>query len=112
MATSTSKESDMFNLMEMGLKAQEATVKANRDAEVFRIVRPDETLHAVMLEAIRNGAFVWANAELKRTVISKVKPNGEGWVKVHGTYSMPVIQQFVESADDDNDAALAKQGGQ
>lgn len=91
----------MFNLMEMGLKAQEATVKANRDAEVFRIVRSDETLHAVMLEAISKGAFVWANAELKRTVISKVKPSGEGWVKVHGTYSMPVIQQFVESADDD-----------
>lgn len=91
----------MFNLMEMGLKAQEVTVKANRDAEVFRIVSSDETLHAVMLEAISKGAFVWANADMQKTVISKVKPNGEGWTKVHGTYSTPMIKRFVPYSDDD-----------
>lgn len=105
----------MFNLMEMGLKAQEATVKANRDAEVFRIVSSDETLHAVMLEAISKGAFVWANDDLKKTVISKVKPNGEGWVKVHGTYSMSGIQRFVAYSDDDtfpDDAAGTHPAGE
>jgi len=89
----------MFNLMEMGLKAQEVTVK-DRDAEVFRIVRSDETLHAVMLEAISKGAFVWVNDDLQKTVISKRSPSGN-WHKVHGTYSMPVIQGFVEFSDDD-----------
>lgn len=76
-----------FDLMKQGLDVQGAIVKANQDADISRIVSSDETLHAVMLEAISKGAFVWANAELKRTVISKVKPNGEGWVKVHGTYN-------------------------
>lgn len=90
----------MFDLMQQGLDVQGAIVKANQDADLFRIVRGDETLHAVMLEAISKGAFVWVNDDLQKTVISKRSPSGN-WHKVHGTYSMPVIQQFVESADDD-----------
>lgn len=91
----------MFDLMKHGLDVQGAIVKANQDADVFRIVRGDETLHAVMLEAISKGAYVWANSAKQRTCINTSMPNGEGWTKVHGTYSMPVIRRFVESAGDD-----------
>lgn len=89
----------VFDLMAYGLKQQRAMLDMR--PAYSRIVRSDENLHDVLAEAIEHGAYVWANSSKQRTCINTSMPNGEGWVKVHGTYSMPVIQQFVESADDD-----------
>lgn len=76
----------MLNLIETGLAGQQAYLDST--PSFFRIVRPDEELAGVMLEAIGKGAYVWANPAKRKTVISTVKPHGD-WHKVHGTYTMP-----------------------
>lgn len=63
-------------------------VQTVQTADYSRIVGDDESLHDALLEAIRQGSFVWANPTLQRTVISKTKPHGT-WYKVHGTMRMP-----------------------
>jgi hypothetical protein len=50
-------------------------------ANVIRIVGKDETLVSVMLEAIRQGAYVFTD-QINRTVIAKKAP--PGFKKVHG----------------------------
>ena len=89
----------VFDLMAYGLKQQRAMLDMR--PSYSRIVRADENLHEVLAEAIEHGAYVWANSAKQRTCINTSMPNGEGWAKVHGTYSMPMVQQFVESTDDD-----------
>jgi len=76
-----------FNLMEHGLAQQQAILDMR--PHYSRIVGADENLHEVMLEAIEHGAYVWANPAKKRTCINTSMPNSKGWMKVHGTYSMP-----------------------
>jgi len=56
-----------------------------------RIVGCNENLHEVMLEAIEHGAYVWANPAKQRTCINTSMPNSKGWMKVHGTYTMPPL---------------------
>lgn len=52
---------------------------------IGRIVRRDELLADVMLEAISQGLYVWT--DFKRTVIARERPRG--MQKVHATYRLP-----------------------
>lgn len=66
----------MFNLMSAGLQAQAVSI-----GKFYRIVSATENLHDVLLEAIENRAFVWANITTQKTVISTGKPDGD-WRKI------------------------------
>lgn len=68
----------MFDLMQMGLAAQQATVDANKATQYTRIVQPQELFSDVFYEAIEHRCFVWSNG--RKTIISDRAPHG--FVKV------------------------------
>jgi hypothetical protein len=72
-----------MNLIEIGLASQAQSL-ALANATYTRIVQGNELLADVHEEAQQHGCKVWANSELRKTVICKNRPgDNDSYIQVH-----------------------------